>query len=134
GHDQSLPGAQGRTPGRHRFRRTVLADSRADRGGRAEVNALLRIAGWILAVALVVLPVVAVLNGWVGAGHWPLTRLQATGEFHRVDGVLLRQTLLPYAQRGFFAVDLESAQDAVARLPWVETAEVRKRWPEVLEV
>ena len=64
------------------------------------MNALLRIVGWVLAVALVVLPVVAVLNGWVGAGHWPLTRLQATGEFHRVDGVLLRQTLLPYAQRG----------------------------------
>jgi cell division protein FtsQ len=98
------------------------------------VNALLRIVGWVLAVALVVLPIVAVLNGWVGANHWPLTRLQATGEFHRVDGALLRQTLLPYAKRGFFAVDLEAAQDAVARLPWVETAEVRKRWPDVLEV
>lgn len=98
------------------------------------MNALLRIAGWILAVALVVMPVVAVLNGWVGSHHWPLTRLQATGEFRRVDGALLRQTLLPYAQRGFFAVDLEAAQGAVAKLPWVETAEVRKRWPDVLEV
>jgi len=98
------------------------------------VNALLRIAGWILAVALVVMPVVAVLNGWVGANHWPLTKLQATGEFRRVDGALLRQALLPYAQRGFFAVDLAAAQDAVAKLPWVETAEVRKRWPDTLEV
>jgi cell division protein FtsQ len=98
------------------------------------LNALLRIVGWVLALALVVLPVVAVLNGWVGAGHWPLTKLRATGEFRRVDGALLRQTLLPYAQRGFFAVDLEGAQNAVAKLPWVETAEVRKRWPDVLEV
>jgi cell division protein FtsQ len=98
------------------------------------VNALLRIVGWILAVALVVLPVVAVLNGWVGAGHWPLTRLRATGEFRHVDEALLRRTLLPHAQRGFFAVDLEAAQEAVAKLPWVETAEVRKRWPDVLEV
>ena len=98
------------------------------------MNALLRIVGWVLALALVVLPVVAVLNGWVGAGRWPLTRLQATGEFRRVDSALLRQTLLPYAQSGFFAVDLEGAQDAVSRLPWVESAEVRKRWPDVLEV
>ena len=98
------------------------------------MSALLRIAAWVLAVALVVMPVVAVLNGWVGANHWPLTRLQATGEFRRVDGALLRQALLPYAQRGFFAVDLEAAQDAVAKLPWVETAEVRKRWPDTLEV
>ena len=80
------------------------------------------------------MPVVAVLNGWVGANHWPLTKLQATGEFRRVDGALLRQALLPYAQRGFFAVDLEAAQDAVSKLPWVETAEVRKRWPDTLEV
>ena len=42
--------------------------------------------------------------------------------------------MLPYAQRGFFAVDLEAAQTAVAHLPWVERAEVRKRWPDVLEV
>lgn len=98
------------------------------------MNALLRIAGWILAVALVVMPVVAVLNGWVGANHWPLTRLQATGEFRRVDAALLRQALLPYAKRGFFAVDLAAAQDAISKLPWVETAEVRKRWPDTLEV
>ncbi|QSX78555.1 cell division protein FtsQ/DivIB [Agrilutibacter solisilvae] len=98
------------------------------------MNALLRIVGWVLALALVVLPVVAVLNGWVGAGHWPLTRLRATGEFRRVDGAQLRQTLSPFARRGFFAVDLDAAQTAVARLPWVESAEVRKRWPDVLEV
>lgn len=98
------------------------------------MNALLRLVGWLLAVALVALPVVAVLNGWVGAGHWPLTKLRATGQFERVDAALLRQTLMPYAQRGFFAVRLADAQAAVAQLPWVETAEVRKRWPDVLEV
>ncbi|HEY0503256.1 MAG TPA: cell division protein FtsQ/DivIB [Lysobacter sp.] len=98
------------------------------------MNAMLRLVGWILALALVVLPIVAVLNGWIGARHWPLTKLRATGEFERVDGALLQKTLLPYAQRGFFAVDLAAAQDAVSKLPWVERAEVRKRWPDVLEV
>ena len=98
------------------------------------MNAMLRLVGWLLAVALIALPVVAVLNGWIGAGQWPLTKLRATGEFERVDTAVLRATLLPYAQRGFFAVRLDDAQNAVARLPWVETAEVRKRWPDVLEV
>lgn len=98
------------------------------------MNAMVRLIGWLLALALVVLPIVAVLNGWIGADHWPLTKLRATGEFERVDTVLLRTTLLPYAKRGFFAVPLEDARVAVARLPWVETAEVRKRWPDVLEV
>lgn len=98
------------------------------------MNAMLRLAAWLLALALVALPVVAVLRGWIGAGHWPLTRLRATGEFERVDPAQVRQTLLPYAKRGFFAVDLKAAQAAVNALPWVEQAEVRKRWPDVLEV
>ena len=58
------------------------------------MNALLRILAWLLAVALVALPVVAVLNGWVGAGHWPLSRLRANGQFERVPAEQLQQALL----------------------------------------
>ena len=42
--------------------------------------------------------------------------------------------VLPYAAQGFFAVRLDDAQVAVAKLPWVQHAEVRKRWPDVVEV
>ncbi|RPE79521.1 cell division protein FtsQ/DivIB [Vulcaniibacterium tengchongense] len=98
------------------------------------MNAMLRLVAWILALALVALPVVAVLNGWIGASQWPLKRLRVTGEFERVDPAALRKVLLPYAQRGYFAVDLAAARNAVAKLAWVERAEVRKRWPDVLEV
>ena len=98
------------------------------------MNAILRILAWTLAVVLVALPVVAVVNGWIGADRWPLRTLRVQGELKRVDGATLQETLLPYARRGFFAVRLEDAQVAVAKLPWVEHAEVRKRWPDVLEV
>jgi len=98
------------------------------------VNALVRILAWLLAVALVASPVVAVLNGWVGAERWPLSRLRVTSQFERVQDADLRQALLPYARAGYFAVDLEAAQRAVERLPWVESAVVRKQWPDVLEV
>lgn len=98
------------------------------------MNAVLRIFAWLLAVALVALPVVAVVNGWIGADRWPLTRLRLHGEFERVDPAQLRAVVLPYAKRGFFAVRLQEAQDAVEKLPWVERAEVRKRWPDVMEI
>ena len=98
------------------------------------MNAVLRILAWLLAVALVALPVVAVVNGWIGADRWPLTRLRVHGEFERVDPAQLRAVVLPYAKRGFFAVRLQDAQDAVEKLPWVERAEVRKRWPDVMEI
>lgn len=98
------------------------------------MNALLRLLAWTLAVALVAAPVVAVLNGWIGADRWPLRTLRVQGDLARVDAARVRETLLPYARSGFFAVELGAAQAAVARLPWVEHAEVRKRWPDVLEV
>ncbi len=98
------------------------------------MNALLRIATWTLALALVLLPLIAVGNGWIGAERWPLRTLRVQGELQRVDPALLQKALLPYARRGFFAVRLDDAQAAVAKLPWVEHAEVSKRWPDVLEV
>ena len=98
------------------------------------MSAMLRLLAWVLAVALVALPVVAVVNGWVGGDKWPLRTLRVQGELHQVDQARLRATVLPYAQRGFFAVELDRIQTAVGKLPWVERAEVRKHWPDVLEV
>ena len=98
------------------------------------MNALLRIVAWTLAVALVLAPVVALLNGWIASERWPLRTLRVQGSLHNVDEAQLRATVLPFARRGFFAVQLEDAQAAVAKLPWVERAEVRKQWPDILEV
>ncbi len=98
------------------------------------MSAMLRLLAWILAVALVALPVVAVVNGWVGAAQFPLRTLRVQGALQRVDETRLRATVLPYAKRGFFAVQLDRIQSAVGALPWVERAEVRKHWPDVLEV
>ncbi len=98
------------------------------------MSALLRILVWALALALVTLPVVALVNGWIGVDRWPLRTLRLQGELERVDAQRVRATVMPYAQQGFFAVRLGDAQAAVAKLPWVERAEVHKRWPDVLEV
>lgn len=98
------------------------------------MNALLRIAAWSLAVALVALPVVAVLNGWIAGDRWPMRKLAVTGEFRQVDEQAVREAVLPLVGNGFFAVDLDEVRDAVAQLPWVEHVDVRKRWPDRLEV
>ncbi|MBP6597556.1 MAG: cell division protein FtsQ/DivIB [Arenimonas sp.] len=98
------------------------------------MNALLRIAAWTLAIVLVALPVVAVLNGWIAGERWPMRKLAVTGEFAQVDEAAVREAVLPLVQRGFFAVELDQVRVAVAALPWVEKVEVRKRWPDRLEV
>lgn len=98
------------------------------------MNGLLRLAVWLLAIAMVALPIVAVLSGWIGTERWPLRQLVVTGEFALVEDARVREAVLPQAGRGFFAVDLRQVRDAVAALPWVATVQVRKRWPDRIEV
>ena len=100
----------------------------------AAARRTLQVSAWALALAVVALPVVAIVNGWIGADRWPLRTLRVNDDLQRVDNARLREALLPYASAGFFAVRLDEAQAAVAKLPWVERAEVRKLWPDVLEV
>lgn len=98
------------------------------------MNALVRLAAWILAIGLVALPVVAVFNGWIAGDRWPMRQLAVTGEFEQVDEAAVRAAVLPYVRRGFFAVDLDGVRQAVAGLDWVDQVDVRKRWPDRLEV
>ena len=76
------------------------------------MNALLRLLAWLLAVVLVALPVVAVVNGWIGAERWPLRTLRVSGEMQRVDPQQLRQVGLLTQQA---AGDMGSQEISPAR-------------------
>ncbi|KRE88786.1 cell division protein FtsQ [Frateuria sp. Soil773] len=91
-----------------------------------------RLVAWCLAIALVALPIVGVLRGWFAAHRWPVTQLTVQAEFKHVGAEEIRAAVLPRLGKGFFALDLDSVQKAVAALPWVESVEARKRWPDTL--
>ena len=98
------------------------------------MNAAIRVLAWSIALLLVTLPVVAILNGWLAGDRWPIERLRLTAEYQRVNGEQVRTAVASQLGRGFFAVDLAEVQKAVAALPWVERVEVRKRWPDLIEI
>jgi cell division protein FtsQ len=87
---------------------------------------------WCLAIALVVLPIVGVLRGWFAVHSWPVTQLTVQADFKHVDAAQIRAAVAPRLGKGFFALDLDAVQKAVAALPWVESVEARKRWPDTL--
>jgi cell division protein FtsQ len=91
-----------------------------------------RLVAWCLAIALVVLPVVGVLRGWFAANRWPVTQLMVQAPFKHVTAGEIRAAVVPRVGKGFFALDLDVVRNAVAALPWVETVEARKRWPDTL--
>ena len=93
-----------------------------------------RLVAWCLAIALVALPIVGVLRGWFAASRWPVTRLTVQAEFKHVSADEIRAAVRPRLGKGFFALDLDAVQKAVAALPWVESVEARKRWPDTLQL
>lgn len=95
---------------------------------------LLKLIAWGIAITLVALPIVGVLNGWFASDRWPVTKLDVRAEFNHVSAEQIRAAVAPHLGEGFFAIDLADARAAVAKLPWVERAEARKRWPDAIEL
>jgi cell division protein FtsQ len=94
----------------------------------------LRFAAWIIALALVALPVVGVLAGWFASDRWPVRQLQVHATFRHVSAAQVRAAVKPSLGAGFFAIRLDKVRDAVAALPWVGQVEVSKHWPDALDI
>jgi cell division protein FtsQ len=94
----------------------------------------MRIVGWGVALTLVLLPLVGLLEGWFAVGRWPVRSLRVDAPFQHVSADQIRHAAIPLLAGGFFAVDLDHVQKVVAALPWVAHVEVRKRWPDQVEL
>lgn len=94
----------------------------------------LRFAAWIIALALVALPVVGVLEGWFASDRWPVRQLQVHATFRHVSAAQVRAAVAPSLGAGFFAIRLDKVRNAVAALPWVGQVEVSKHWPDALDI
>lgn len=92
----------------------------------------MRGAAWLVAVALVALPVVGLVRGWFASDRWPIRYLRVEAPYQHVSAARIRATVEPYLHKGFFATRLDKVQQAVVALPWVASAEARKVWPDTL--
>lgn len=94
----------------------------------------LKIIAWVISLTLVVLPVVGVVNGWFASERWPIRNLVVQAEYNHVGAQQIRAATRNYLGTGFFAIKLDDLRAAVAALPWVERVEVRKQWPDTIEM
>jgi cell division protein FtsQ len=94
----------------------------------------LRITAWLAALTVIMMPLIAAMNGWLASDRWPFRQLSVHGAFQRVSIEEVRAQALPVLKPGYFAVDLNLVRERVSALPWIEHAEVRKRWPDHIEI
>lgn len=65
---------------------------------------------------------------------FPLRQLVVVSPLDKVSQVQLEHTARTALAGNFFTVDLEAVKSAFERLPWVRTADVRRRWPDAIEL
>ena len=76
-----------------------------------------------------------------GAAHYvvhmpifPLRSVQLTGDVAHVTYEQVQAVVTGELRGNFFTVDLTQAREAFEKLPWVRKANVRRQWPDRLEV
>lgn len=95
---------------------------------------------WVMSASavLAVLALVVLIAGAVmarnGGALLPFRWVDVSGPFARVSAEQIRAAVAPETAGGFFTTNLEAVRARVLTLPWVAEAEVRKHWPDTLEV
>lgn len=82
---------------------------------------------WLLLIGWLVVQLQAWLNR-------PLVEIELQGEFQQLDARLLEQSLWRQADQGFALTELERFKQQLELLPWVERVQLRRRWPEGVEI
>src|SRR5690606_10286019 len=98
------------------FARTSVARKlHSDPGfARTRGSVLVQLLAWTLALALVVLPLVGLLNGWFASERWPVRSITVNARFERISAEQVQATVAPHAGMGFFALHLDEIRGALA--------------------
>ncbi len=98
--------------------------------------------GWLTRRLLGGVLVVGTLGGLLGFAVWllaqsdtlPIQQVQVKGEFRYLDKQSLYKEIAGLASAGFFNVDVRAVKQAAEAMPWVDSASVRRIWPDTLRI
>ncbi|MGF6148533.1 Cell division protein FtsQ [Kingella potus] len=94
---------------------------------------LSRVSGWLYAAVAVLLLCSAAV--WLyRSPHFPVKQVNINGRLRYSDSGQLQQVAQQYIRGNIFRADLNGAQAAFARLPWIAKAEVRRRLPDAVDI
>lgn len=63
-----------------------------------------------------------------------ITTVRVLGDLSAANRLVVQQQSMPYSAGTFFTVDIAAVRSAIDELPWVASAEVRRIWPDQLEI
>jgi cell division protein FtsQ len=93
--------------------------------------------GWFWQFSIGIFIISVLIWSWVkftGPHYFPIRSVKIEGDYAKVDRNVLQQTILTYAQQGFWKIDATGLEDRLSQLPWIYSAKARRLWPDALVV
>ncbi len=92
-----------------------------------------RLRGWLY--LLLTCSLIGLMVAWVyHSNHFPIKQVKIEGSLAHTDSKALQKIAQQYVRGNIFQADLNGAQQAFEQLPWIESADVRRRLPDAVEI
>ena len=97
---------------------------------------------WDVLVVLLLLGVAGYVSHYVqnhpvgiGIPAWPQIRhVEVDGDLHPSEREAFKKIVTAHVSRGFFRIPMDQLEQEIAELPWIYRAQVRRSWPNSLEI
>ena len=66
--------------------------------------------------------------------RFPVARVDVTGDLQYADREEIERLIARFSGDGFYRLDLDAMRAALAALPWIDAAGIRRQWPERIVV
>ena len=87
-----------------------------------------------LVFALIFVCIFFLVNHIFNNANLPINEILIKGEYQHIDREQINLITKEYVQGNFFNVNLYKARKAFKQLPWVRDVDLRRKWPDQLEV
>lgn len=96
-------------------------------------GALKRVTRWLMVLVVAIL--LGALAVWVyNSPYFPVKQVKIEGDIQRSGNKQLQAVAQKYIRGNIFRADLNGAQEAFAKLPWIDKVTVRRRLPDTVEI
>lgn len=94
----------------------------------------MRMVSIFLPLAIVLVSLLSLVVWSRHSDRFPLKTVEIRSPLHLVEEAEIQASVLPFFDKGFFWLDVQAVQACLKQIPWVQTADIRRVWPDRLLV